>query len=201
MQDNIENQETWKSATPAVCFLVFAVTVGFFALFTNRISNQSGMLLVGVWVFMIGFAILVCAVIDFRLGDTLGGTINAVLGVMLGIGSGGSFIFHAIAMGNGMEIDKVVDSWYLFPTGIIVFVFSVCASKRLALFSIALFNLSLAIIVASSAFMGSIPMNILPICGWSILISGIMFFYMGIGLLSIESFGKPIIPLGRPLFK
>jgi hypothetical protein len=196
----MEKDIQWTSATPASLFLVFAVTVGFFAFLTGRINGETGMLLLGLWVLMIGSLWVIAAIIDFRMGDVLGGCINGVLGILLGTGTGGSLMAHAWAVGQGMTIDGRIDGWLLLTAGIIFIPFAFCAARRLWLLALSLLNLGIAFILIALVFIGFLNPAILPLCGWELLGSGILMLYLGSGFILLDSFGKPILPLGGPLY-
>ena len=193
-------EQKWIDPTPASLFLVFCITLVLWAAFTGIIS-MNAMPVIGFYFLTFGVLWLIAAVINFRNGDLLGGAINGVFGVILGLSSGTSLILGTYFAAKGVELDTRADGFFLFFVGIIFIIFAICAGKRLWLFFSLLLLLGVGFIFLGLTMAGLIaPTPGFMIGGWLMFAGGIFSLYTGSSMVINFSFGRPVLPLGGPLY-
>jgi len=196
----MEQEQKWVDPTPASLFLVFVTALVLWAFYIGLMGLEAAPL-IGALLFGFGILWFIAGVIDFRMGDLLGGTINGVFGALLGIAPGISFLFIAYAGGQGIPVDPRVNGWLLFGTGICFAAFVIAAAKRLGLLSLTLLVLGAAFIIIGLTFAGLIGVGILPVPGWMLFAGGISMLYIASAIVINTSYAKPLLPLGGPLVK
>ncbi|GAH33411.1 unnamed protein product, partial [marine sediment metagenome] len=178
----MEQEHKWVGATPASLLLVFVITGSFWAFLTGRVS-PSALPLIGAYFLGFGILWLIAAVIDFRMGDLLGGAINGVFGILLGIAPGMSFLIGGFGAAVGMPVDPRIDGWFIFYAGIIFIVpFAIAAAKRLWLLGLPLLILGITFIILGLALAGLISPGVLPVGGWLLLLAGIIMLYVAVSM-------------------
>jgi len=194
-----QQQEKWIDPTPASLFLVFCITLVLWAAFTGIIS-MNAMPVIGYYFLTFGVLWLIAAVINFRNGDLLGGAINGVFGVILGLSSGTSLILGTYFASQGVELDTRADGLFLFFVGIIFLIFAFCGAKRLWLFFMLLLALGIGFILLGLGMAGIAGLWAFPIGGWLMFVGGVFSLYTGSAMVVNFSFGRPVLPLGGPLY-
>ncbi len=194
-----QQQEKWIDPTPASLFLVFCITLVLWAAFTGIIS-MTAMPVIGFYFLTFGVLWLIAAVINFRNGDLLGGAINGVFGIILGLSSGTSLILGTYFAAQGVTLDTRADGFFLFFVGIIFIIFAFCAAKRLWLLFVLLLALGIGFIFLGLGMAGIAGLWVFPIGGWLMFVGGIFSLYTGSSMVINFSFGRPVFPLGGPLY-
>lgn len=193
-------QQKWMDPTPASLLLVFTITLTLWAALTGIIS-MGAMPVIGFYFLTFGVLWLIGSVICFRNGDLLGGAINGVFGILLGLAPGLSFIGNTFLVAEGVKLDARADGYFLLFTGIIFLVFATCAGKRLAILSILLYLLGIGFLFIGPSIAGLATPIGLEIGGWLLFVGGILAGYSAASMIVNFSFGRPVMPLGGPLFR
>jgi len=196
----MEQEHKWVDPTPASLFLVFAITFSFWAFLSGYVSPTALPLIGG---YFLGFGILwlVAGVIDFRMGDLLGGTINSVFGILLGIAPGLSFLVGGFGPSVGVAVDPRIDGWFILSTGVIFIPLAIAAGTRLWLIALSLLNLGAAFIIIGLALAGLTGVGALLVGGWQLFASGIIMLYLAASMVINTTFARPVLPMGSPIFK
>lgn len=194
-----QQQEKWIDPTPASLFLVFCITLVLWAAFTGIIS-MNAMPVIGFYFLTFGVLWLIAAVINFRNGDLLGGAINGVFGIILGLSSGTSLILGTYFASQGVTLDTRADGLFLFFVGIIFIIFAFCGAKRLWLLFMLLLALGIGFILLGLGMAGIAGLWAFPIGGWLMFVGGVFSLYTGSAMVVNFSFGRPVLPLGGPLY-
>jgi len=196
----MEQEQRWVDPTPASLYLVFVTALSLWAFFTGRMTADAAPLL-GALLFGFGILWFIAGIVNFRMGDLLGGTINAVFGALLGISPGISFLFVAYAGSQGIAVDPRVNGWLLILTGICFIPLLIGVAKRLWILCLTLLVLGSSFIIIGLIFAGYVGLEILPVPGWMLFAGGISMFYIASAIIINTSYAKPLLPLGGPLVK
>ncbi len=194
-----QQEEKWIDPTPASLFLVFCVTLVLWATFTG-IIGMNAMPVIGYYFLTFGVLWLIAAVVNFRNGDLLGGAINGVFGIILGLSSGTSLILGTYFAAQGVTLDTRADGFFLFFVGIIFIIFAICAGKRLWLIFLLLLLLGVGFIFLGLGMAGIAGLWAFPLGGWLMFVGGVFSLYTGSSMVINFSFGRPVLPLGGPLY-
>ena len=194
-----QQEQKWIDPTPASLFLVFCITLVLWAAFTGIIS-MTAMPVIGYYFLTFGILWLIAAVVDFRNGDLLGGAINGVFGIILGLSSGTSLILGTYFAAQGVTLDTRADGLFLFLVGIIFLIFAFCAGKRLWLIFLLLLLLGIGFILLGLGMAGIAGLWAFPLGGWLLFVGGVFSLYTGSSMVINFSFGRPVLPLGGPLY-
>jgi len=196
----MQQEQKWMDPTPASLILVFCITLVLWAAFTGIIS-MTAMPVIGFYFLTFGVLWLIAAVINFRNGDLLGGAINGVFGIILGLSSGTSLILGTYFAAQGVTLDTRADGFFLFFVGIVFLIFAFCAGKRLWLIFLLLLALGIGFIFLGLTMAGLMAPQVgFMIGGWLMFVGGIVSLYTGGSMIVNFSFGRPVFPLGGPLY-
>ena len=197
-----DNEATWVDPTPGSFLLVFAITFGGWAVFTGQVNMFEALPVFGYYFIAFGVYWLIAAIIDFRIGDMIGGAINGVFGVLLGLGPGLAFILDAHFMAREVALDTTLEGYFLLFTGIVFFVFAIAAGSRSWLLTVMLAILGAAFLILGYPISGlTTEMMWFDIGGWLLLIAGVIALYAACSFIFNEAYERTILPLGGPLFK
>ena len=196
----MQQEQKWIDPTPASLLLVFCITLSLWAAFTGIIS-MAAMPVIGCYFLTFGVLWLIAALICFRNGDLLGGAINGVFGIILGLTSGISLLFGTFVAVLGVTLDTRADGYLLIFVGVIFLIFALCGGKRLWLIFSLLLLLGVGFIFVGLTMAGLIaPLVGFAIGGWLLFAGGIFSLYTGGSMIINFSFGRPVLPLGGPLY-
>jgi len=195
----MQQEQKWIDPTPASLLLVFAITLTLWAAFTGVIG-MNAMPVIGYYFLCFGVLWLIAAAIDFRMGDLLAGAINGVFGIILGLASGVSMILGAFFAAQGVTLDTRADGYFILFVGIIFLIFAFCAGKRLWLIWLLLLALGIGFILLGLGMAGILAPWAIFIGGWLMLVGGVLSLYTGGSMVINFSFGRPVMPLGGPLY-
>lgn len=196
----MEQEQKWVDPTPASLFLVFIVAMPLWQFLTGGLSLNAAPL-IGVGFLTAGIFWFMASVINFRMGDVLGGCINGVFAIGLGFLPGANFLVQAFGPAMGVTLDPRADGWFFLCIGIVFMPFALGVAKRLWHLAIGLFVLGCAFIINGLALAGLIGIGMLPVGGWFIFVGAIILLYNATAMVLAGAFGKPVLPLGGPLIR
>ena len=218
----MENNGKWADPTPAAIISSGIGFLGLGALLLGIAPVACTPLLVP-WIAGISLVCFVCGIILLRNEDIFGGTLNLIIGgVLLGSGTWLSFLFKVIGLPLGKPILGLGGiapvpphiEGYMWIGVVIFLVFAgICALRLTWVMSAGLWWAAIATLLAPGlwSIMGcpGIPddpagliRHILPnIAGIMMMLFGLLLLYFGNGLWVNLWFGRPIIPMGKPLLK
>lgn len=195
----MQQEQKWMDPTPASLLLVFCITMTLWAVFTGMIG-MNAMPVIGSYFLTFGVLWVMAAAICFRTGDLLGGAINGVFGITLGLAPGTSLLLGTYFATQGATLDARADGYFLLFTGIIFLVFTLCGGKRLGLIFWLLLSLGVGFILLGLGMAGIVGLWAFPIGGWLMLVGGLISLYTGSSMIINFSFGRPVLPLGGPMY-
>jgi len=196
----MQQEQKWVDPTPASLFLVFVTALILWAFFTGRMGPEAAPI---IGALLLGFGIMwfIGGIVNFRIGDVLGGTINAVFGALLGISPGISFLVVAYAGTAGITVDPRANGWLLLLTGICFIPLLIAIAKRSWLISLTLLVLGVSFILIGLTFAGYLSASTLTVAGWLLFVGGISMFYIASAIVIDTSFAKNVLPIGGPLVR
>lgn len=217
-----EQQTQWAEPLPAVLFSSAVAFFGLAALLTGSVSLASAPLLI-VWVAGISLVCIIGAIIAFRRGDIFGGTLSAIIGgVLFGSGTWLSFLGKFVGWpwgapvfgaGAAVAIPPQIEGWMWIGLVMFLVVGGIAGLKVSWFLGFALWWIAVAAALAPCAwsFMGCPGMpadpsmgisSTLPmVSGWMMLLFALMIFYFATAVWLGTFFGKPVLPIGKPLIK
>jgi len=181
----------WANPGPWALFSIAVLTgcAGFFQ--AGLIPPTTAPLLVGILVACI-LPQLVAGLINFRRGEILIGTLNGVFGTVATIG---------IALTTWMLITApqpgAITPEIMGPFNIVLFIAMEIAAVGFGRMS---WLIMLGIAEVGVAFL-AFGLGMLVLGGWLLIIFAVFCLYLGAAILWGEVFQRPVLPLGRPVFK
>jgi succinate-acetate transporter protein len=166
----MQQEQKWIDPTPASLLLVFCITMTLWAVFTGMIG-MNAMPVIGSYFLTFGVLWLMAAAICFTYFTTQGAT-----------------------------LDARADGYFLLFTGIIFLIFTLCGGKRLGLIFWLLLSLGVGFILLGLGMAGILGLWAFPIGGWLMLVGGLISLYTGGSMIINFSFGRPVLPLGGPMY-
>jgi succinate-acetate transporter protein len=220
MDDNTQMQ--WADPNPAGNFLVSCILIGTGALFAGLVPSAClPMLLVNSIV--VGVTLLMLAVISFKKGDIMGGTLNAVFATIFAIGSSLAglaqfvlpFFLGVVAKGPVTlpiaQIPAHINGWVLLPGAVTMLAMAFIAMRLtwllavwFGLFSVTLGLASVWMLMGTPGITDpSLPIqnHLINTSGWLFIACGISMFYIGLANFINALAGKMVMPMGSPLVK
>lgn len=212
----------WADPNPASNFLVACILIGTGALFAGLVPSACLPLLL-VNSVVVGVTLLILAVISFKRGDILGGTLNAVFSTIFAIGSSMAgltqfalpFFLGLVTKGQTTmpvaQLPAQVNGWILLPGAFAMlgtaFIAAALTWVLVAWFGVFSVTLGLAAVWMLQGTPGvgapSAPIHngIINVSGWLFLCCGISMFYIGLANFINALAGRLVMPMGRPLRK
>jgi len=218
--DKIESK--WGDPNPAGSLLVGCLLIATGALFSGFVPSACGPLVM-VNSIAIGVTLLAIAIISFKNGDIVGGTLNLVFGTIFAVGlsSAGLAQFvlphflgsvsKGVAIVPMVNIPSHVNGWIVLPAVLVMLFMAVVALRISSLLVVWMGTFSVALGLAGTWMMmgspgitdPSLPIHapVIQISGWLFLACGMGMLYIGFaGLINILA-EKVVLPLGRPLVR
>ena len=197
----MENNGKWVDTTPIGIFIVGGILLGaFWPMLVGYITPAASPLIAGI-IIASSAVFIILMVIDIRCGNLFGATLNGVFGVLLGLAPGLMFLLAFLAGGMGIQVDMRVLGWYFFYVAPVLLVVGFVAGGMFWHMAIALWVLAVDVFLIGMVFAGYLSASIEPTLGWIIFAGGIYFFYMAAGGFMAGMMGRPVLPMGGPLFK
>ncbi|OPY76813.1 MAG: hypothetical protein A4E65_03066 [Syntrophorhabdus sp. PtaU1.Bin153] len=215
-------QAQWADPNPAGNLLVACILLGTGGLFAGFVPAGCLPLLL-VNSIIIGLTLLMIAVISFKRGDIMGGTLNAVFGTIFGVGSSlAGLVQFVLPIFLGVvtkgpatvpvaQIPGHVNGMVLLPGAVAMLVMAVVAVRLswllaswFGVFSIALGSASIWLLLGSPGVsdpLRPIENGLINTSGWLFIMCGVSMFYIGVANLIDTLAGKVVLPLGSPIIK
>jgi hypothetical protein len=214
----MSEQNQWADPTPVALFASGIALAGLGALLAGLVSTISTILLIP-WLIGISFVVVVSALIMFRNGDMLGGTINLLIGaIFFGSGLWLSLFFKfvgwppsapVIGLLCKVQIPSVIEGYFNIPLVLLLLVISVLGGKiswvtsmMVGFLTVAVAFVAVWLFLGSPGMEGHVVKNIWAnMAGWMLFAGSLGNLYLGTAIFTDRFLKKMVLPLGRPLIK
>jgi len=152
------------------------------------------------WLLGLALIDIPAAIIFFRRGDTLVGTIALYLGTLLCVGAALSGLIRMFATGDPIPIH--FDAWMWIGMGAFLVCIMPAVAKQLPW--------SVCIILCVVCGFGLVfwgigllqsSVSLMKIGGWMVFAFGVFLYYAATAALTNEVYQREVLPLGRPMVK
>jgi len=204
---------TWADPTPAALFAVAAGTTAVWALLTGKIVLTDLPSLI-VWLLGAALILSICGLINFRRGDTVGGSLNLAFGVLFFGVPAMVYLFivggvDLASLGLPIPPTTVINGWVFFVLALVLIGFLPIIARQSALFFIALSTFVVAVVILALYNLQPMAATMVPgvwhtlgqVSGWMIGLAGLLMLYIGIAMALIHGMGRIVLPVGPPLTK
>lgn len=188
----------WANPTPAGLTALAVACFSFFALLTGQVDAQSTPL-IGLWL-LGGFIIqIVVALCDIKAGNTPGGNAFLYFSAFFMFVSGSEFIMKFFCGVQGIVLDGRIDGWAWLVLTLVTYLFTPAffKSNKCLMFVILALDVALPFIVLRDLKIVDFGM----VAGTALLVSGCIAIYLAGAMIINGSFGKTILPIGKPVCK
>lgn len=196
----------WADASPAGLFSLGAGTTAVWVALTGRAGPADLPVLV-VWLLAVALVQVMTGLVALRRGDSLGGSLNLVFGVLFWAAPAATTALLAFPIGGPppAQLTLVMNGWvFAFLCIVLVaYIPLMAAQSKLLLVAMVLFSVAVALLAALNlrvpAAQALAPWPLVSWCaGWLIGIAGLLMSYVGIAGLANTAFGRPVLPVPGP---
>jgi hypothetical protein len=196
-----QQQVTWADPTTLILFAVAMscfCLCGFLTAWPAGAAATTSAPLLSGFLFAAAVAVIIGAIIAFKRGDMLIGSLGGVLGALILMGgstlAGGWTGIWLIAPAS-----PEIAGWAFLGISIIIFLFLPSVFRISGSLFLFLGELVIACALLSSACLGGlVNTGLVNAVGWMLLIFGIYCLYAGFVFITNTIYGRPVISLGAP---
>jgi succinate-acetate transporter protein len=196
----MQEKHGWANPSPAGLVALAVACLTFSALFGGKIS-PGGLGLMGCWLFG-GFIIqIVVAVIELKEGKTTGGNVFLFFSAFFMLTGALEMFFKYFAFINRWPIEAHVDGYAWAVLSIILLFYTVAYLRESPLvMNILVLMLDVAVFFIATMDLGWIAAaTFKPIISNILLVATGVTIYLSSAILLNTSFGRAVLPLGKPL--
>ncbi len=196
------NESGWANPAPAGLVALAVAEALFFASTGGHVSGTAAPL-IGFWM-LGGFVVqIIVALIELREGSMAGGNVFTIFAAFFMLVGAFEFTFKYFAGLNGWPIDATIDgyAWAVLAMALIIFTPTYLKETP------ALFGIFILIIDVGLTILALMDLHIighdpwLPIFANMCLVNTILPLYLAAATVLGTTFGKSILPVGKPLIK
>jgi len=155
-------------------------------------------MILAMGIFYGGLAQIIAGILEYRKGNTFGVTAFTSYGLFWM-----SFVFLLILPGlvGVTGPSEIFLGWYLFMWGLFTMMMFIGTLKKNIALSVVFFTLFVLFYLLALRDWGFISKDISGFIGIEGIICGLSAIYLAMAEVINESFGKTILPIGRPILK
>ncbi len=190
---------SWASPAPAGLIALAVACFTFYAMFTGKVEH-SALPLLGIWL-LGGFVIqVIVGIIEYKEGALAGGNVFTYFSAFFMLVTGLECLFKFWMASKGITLDGRMDGWAWLPLTIGLITWTPAYFKSPLAMTACVLAVDVAVVLVTLKDLGIMP-TAAPAAGLALLIGGIFGLYMAAGIILNGTYGKQIIPLGKPLVK
>jgi len=198
------NKEWRPFADPTVPTLwsMAILVIGFAALLTGHAPLSAAPIMVA-WAGAMVLTLSIAAIILYRNGNFLVATPLLVFGAIVGTGVALTYVMEVwpVLAGLAPYEDAILLGWIWMAIGIIIVMLAFGLGRISGFLFVAVMIAGAAGIIYSLVLMGHGGVVLLRIDGWLWFIYGLCLMYAGLAFWINGAWGKPVFPVGAPIFK
>ena len=198
----VENnkQDSWANPAPAGLVALAVSCFCFFALFTERVTENATPLL-GWWL-LGGFVIqLIVGIIDLKNGNTVGGNTFLYFSAFFMLVGGLEQLFKFYLVDSQIMLDTKIDGWAWLCLSLALWLFTPAYFKSPLLLCLIVIILDVALPLLAFMDLGIISRQFSYIPGWLLLLAGLIGIYLAAAIVVNDTFNKKVYPNPDPLMK
>jgi len=218
----VQDQVQWADPGSAGGLLIACLCTGAWALFSGQVPASCAPVF-SATIFGFGVALLIVAVICFKRGDMIGGTLNIVFGSVFGFAAGISgitrfalpYFMGSVTKGTmtlpALQIGPQLDGYFILMAVLALLLMAILIARItwflfawVIVIAVAFALAAIWMILGSPGItnpMAPIQNDLLKISGWLFLICGISMLYFAMASIINTASGKMVLPIGGPLIK
>lgn len=153
------------------------------------------------WMAVTAVALIICGIINIRVGNLAVGAPCIVFGCVINGGTAATFLIELWGKSAGIEIiGAPINGWVFLVIGFLSVAMGWPLGKVSWLMWAWMMDLALVFWLAGLAFLGFLGPVFVPVAGWLLLVFNIVCLYIAFaGHINTAGGGK--MPLGSPIFK
>lgn len=197
----------WADASPASLFSIGAGTTAVWVSLTGRAGPGDLPVLV-VWLMAVAVIQVITGLIALRRGDSIGGSLNLVFGILFWAAPACTTALLVFPPGGppveGLTL--VMNGWVFAFLGLVLVAHIpiLAAQSALLLVAMAAFSVAVGLLAALNmqlpAVQAQAPWPVVAwVAGWLIGGAGLLMSYMGVAVIMLTAFGRPLLPVPGPV--
>jgi succinate-acetate transporter protein len=192
-----QQQQTWANPAPWALLAVAVLTACVGVFFAGLVPGSTAPLLIGI-LLSCSLPQLIGAIICFRRGEILLGSIAGLFGTAITLGAAFT-LYQQVFQGGGTFTPEVMGTFWI-TLFVITEIFAI-GFGRMSWFLLAgIAEVGVAFLFLGLVNLGGAPITA-AIAGYLLIIFSAFCIYSSAAILWGEHFQRPMLPLGRPVFK
>lgn len=196
----------WADASPASLFSVGAGTTAVWVALTGRAGPDDGAVLV-IWLLAVALVQVITGLIALRRGDSVGGSLNLVFGILFWAAPACTTALLAFPVGGPApaHLTLVMNGWVYALLGVVLIghVPVMAAQSALLFVAMSMFSVAVALLATLNLQVPAVQAvapwpTVAWTAGWLIGGAGLLMTYMGIALVWLTAFGRSPLPVPGP---
>jgi succinate-acetate transporter protein len=192
-----QQQQTWANPAPWALLAVAVLTACVGVFFAGLVPGSTAPLLIGI-LLSCSLPQLIGAIICFRRGEILLGSIAGLFGTAITLGAAFT-LYQQVFQGGGTFTPEIMGTFWI-ALFVITEIFAI-GFGRMSWFLLAgIAEVGVAFLFLGLVNLGGAPITA-AIAGYLLIIFSAFCIYSSAAILWGEHFQRPMLPLGRPVFK
>ena len=196
----------WADASPASLFSIGAGTTAVWVALTGRAGPDGGAVLV-VWLLAVALIQVITGLVALRRGDSVGGSLNLVFGILFWAAPACSTALLAFPVGGPVpgHLTLVMNGWVFAFLGVVLVAHLPVMAAQSALLFVAMlvFSVAVALLTALNLQVPAVQAlapwpTVSCTAGWLIGGAGLLMTYMGVAVVWLAAFGRSPLPVPGP---
>lgn len=208
MQQKTEQSLPAWADPGALGFIALAVSLFSLAPILCGWVHPTSLLSTAPWGIVAFIALIIVTIIFFRNRSMMLGTAFGVLGILLSGGLAFKAIQGVIMLSNGVQVPAamaaggmIADAMVWVVIGAVLIPIGYLAGYMSRPFAILVWLADIGVWMIAAVSFGAASPTVAIVGGYFIFILGVWFLYIGIAQLVNGTLGRPVISIGKPLFK
>ncbi len=191
---------SWASPAPAGLIALAVACFTFFAMFTGKVDH-SALPLLGIWLIGGFFVQVIVGIIEYKEGALTGGNVFTYFSAYFMLVTGLECLFKFWMASKGITLDARIDGWAWIALTVGLITWTPAYFKSPIVMLLCVIFVDIAIVVVTLKDLTILAATSAPIAGWALFLAGVFGLWMAAGIIVNTTFGKAIIPLGKPMVK
>ncbi len=195
------NKQSWADPGFVGLMALAAAVFSLWPILTGDVPSSAAPMVIG-WMFVTGVALIICGVICLKLGNLIVGAPCLVFGAVVNLGTGAAFALELYGAAHDISVvGAPLNGWVFLVIGFLAVAIGLPLGKLSWAMFVWVMDLAVTFWVIGLSFIGVLGPSAVKTGGWLLLIFGILCLYFAFAGHVNTTFGKAILPLGKPLFR
>ena len=198
--NQINGVKEWSNPTPAGLVAFAVACFCFFALLSGRVTGAA-LPLMGCWLLGGCLIQIVVGIVDLKGGNTTGGNTFLFFSGFFMLTGGLEMLIKFTAAINSIKLDGHIDGWAWLALSFVIITWTPAFFKTSFILNMIVLLLDIALPFIAFIDLGILAKTYSYIPAYTLLVAGVLGFYLSAAIIVNTAFGKQIYPSPGPLIK